>query len=153
MEEEQEKEMARLGAELRYLFKSFKPGVCKKLMRTFIALSANKEVPYENQARYYITRKSYYENFKLVFGYEYSIIRDRFWHILSEGKLHTKVTFFTFIEKLEKFVGGHSNDEAEFVFQFFDFNNDGLLDSKDIVTCLAEIAPSCVLAEELGFIQ
>lgn len=122
-------------------------------MRTFQALSANKLLELPTPAMHFVTKASFSDNFKLVFGYDYGLIKNRLWEILSEhGKLQ-RITFFDFMDKIGRFIEGRSKHEAALVFKIYDFNNDGLLDAKDIVTGLAEIPPSCILAEELSFIQ
>lgn len=102
---------------------------------------------------YFVTKTSFSDNFKLVFGYDYILIKNRLWEILSEQNKLQQITFFDFMDKIGRFIKGRSIHEAAFVFKIYDSNNDGLLDAKDIITSLMEIPPSCILAEELSLIQ
>jgi hypothetical protein len=72
-------------------------------MRTFKALAANKHQELPTEAMLYLTKQSYQENFKLVFGYDYSFIKNKLWEILKDGK-EQRVTFFMFYDKIIKFI-------------------------------------------------
>ena len=82
---------------------------------------------------YFITKTSYDDNFKLVFGYDFALIKKSLWQILCEGKDQRKITFIVFMDKIGKFMKGKSQHEAQLIFKLYDANNDGLLDASDIV--------------------
>ena len=73
-------------------------------MRIFKVLSANKNQEFPTEAMYFITKQSYFEHFKLVFGYDYVLIKNRLWENLSEGKFQRRITFIMFMEKLGLFI-------------------------------------------------
>lgn len=69
-----------------YIEEQDKKGYCKKLLRTFAELAENKDGNPENIPLYHITKRSYYLNFKTIFGYDHSLIKDKLWKILSKGE-------------------------------------------------------------------
>lgn len=85
-------------------------------MRSFTALCANKHQDLPTPAMLFITKASYNENFRLVFGYDYALIRIRMWEILSDFCKLTRVSFFNFVDKLGNFMGGRVKHEAALVF-------------------------------------
>jgi hypothetical protein len=48
-----------------------------KLFRSFKALSANRNLDAQNEGHFYLTEKSFRENFLLVFGHTNDLMRDR----------------------------------------------------------------------------
>ena len=84
---------------------------------------------------YYMTNQSYLDNFKIVFGSDNIIFKDRFHDVITKGS-KKKMNFYQYLKALHPFLYGTEVEQAEFIFRLYDVSNDGTLEGDDIVALL-----------------
>ena len=125
----------------------------RKLFRTFKELCKNKAEKLRHDSMYFISASSYHDNFKLVFGYENPILKDRFHDVLAGGVKEKSLFFSEYLTVMHPFIFGTEEDQAELIFKIYDSLNDGTLDGEEIVKHLQSVPPSSVIATELNKLQ
>ena len=84
---------------------------------------------------YYMTTQSYQDNFKMVFGNDNVILKERIHDVITKGSKKA-MNFYQYLEALFPLLYGAEDEEADFIFKLYDITNDGTLEGDDIVILL-----------------
>ena len=78
----------------------------RRIFRTFKEFCKNKIEKLRHPSQYFITVSSYHDNFKMVFGYENPIIKDRLHDIITGGVKEKSIYFSDYLIALHPFLFG-----------------------------------------------
>ena len=101
---------------------------------------------------YYMTKQSYQDNFKMVFGNDNIILKERIHDVITKGSKKS-INFYQYLDALYPLLYGAEDEEADFIYRLYDITNDGTLEGDDIVILLQAVPPSSIIYDELQKLQ
>ena len=78
----------------------------KKIFRSFKELCKNKNEHPRHDSMYFVTHSSYHDNFKLVFGHENPILKDRIHDVITNGIKEKSLFFSEYLNAMQPFLFG-----------------------------------------------
>lgn len=103
----------------------------KALMQGFIILCENGKGE-RNIMNNFISQQSIINNFKKVFKVKNETLALRFYNVLSKGVPFDRIYLPTYLTRVYPLFSNDLGEQMHFIFNIYDSDNDGLINSKDI---------------------
>lgn len=115
---------------LKEFIQYFKKNHVRYLEKNFVLL-AKKDVT-ETEKDIYITLESLEQNFDKVFGYKNPSLAKRLYLFLAKHKTKARISFEAYMRRFFKMLYGSVMEKNKISFSFYDYDNDGCINSLDI---------------------